>query len=372
MTNRKPSSSIPGWIHLLFILAVFFILRQVSTTSREKPPRKETAYVTIDTSALLKETTQLITPVKSSSVIPTPFSNLITTAPVNDILIEPDGSVWAATEEGAATYINGHITEYTSADGTFPFEQATSLLLSKDTLFVSGFYGVAKRTKNKFITSNIDISLIWDSLQDGASTWFSTQTGLYLVTEKDENPVKIDKDSTNNGLRYNWCRNLLRTGSKLFIIQDSCLSIWELSLPASNPNSWKRIEYSDLNINSPVNSVGFDGTHLWLATNSGLFRILPPLNEFGMPIKHSAELFTTLNNLPSNKINTVLGHKGNLWVGTEQGLAVVTQGGSIKQIVPDKPYRPLPIRALSFYGEILWIGTDSGLQFINTAMFQLT
>ena len=60
-------------------------------------------------------------------------------------------------------------------------------------------------------------------------------------------------------------------------------------------------------------------------------------------------------------------HRNSIWAGTDGGLVRIRED-RIQLITASSGSAPERVRKLAASGDILWIGSDRGLQFINTAM----
>ena len=62
-------------------------------------------------------------------------------------------------------------------------------------------------------------------------------------------------------------------------------------------------------------------------------------------------------------------HKDSIWLGTSKGLArIIIHNNQIQTVSPITGEYNETIRKLALQDDILWIGTNKGVQFINTAM----
>ena len=106
---------------------------------------------------------------------------------------------------------------------------------------------------------------------------------------------------------------------------------------------------------------------VWMASNNGINVLTPDYDRASGTLRHEAwRVYTTFDGLPSNEINTFeIDDNGNLWVGTEGGLARIGADGETDLIFTQSNSGLIDnrIKGLTFdpdRGE-LWIGTFDGL-----------
>lgn len=118
-----------------------------------------------------------------------------------------------------------------------------------------------------------------------------------------------------------------------------------------------------------------DSRHfMWIGTNQGVFRYDPKTRSITQ-FQHSEQ---NPNSLPDNNITTIAEDgKGNIWIGTLNGLSMLKQGTDhfITYTQHDSPGKALSsnaINSIEFDGDSLWIGTNSGLNILNTKTDAIT
>ena len=317
------------------------------------------------------------------------FSQLIPTPPVNDIKIDQYKRVWIATEKGVYKLENDELTAFTIENGKYPFPQALNIESDGKNLWVCSLFGICKYDESgKFIdkTSNFSLpsNVIWDIKLDGDNLWISTQNGIvfYKSTELDDesnatknskdSKIIIDKETTNNGLRSSWCTKISRYLNYLAVIQDNGLSVLNIGFPVGSPNAWKNIDHTKSSISRPIYDMIFDGKNIWLGTSTGLMMVNTPLVKFDSSFSPELVSYSELHGLPSNIVYSMVFHKNSIWLGTSKGLARI-RNNHIQTISDISGKKPDSIRKLAIQGEgdnisLLWIGTNNGVQFINTQM----
>lgn len=298
------------------------------------------------------------------------FSELIETAPVNDIISDYEGGVWVATEKGMCHIVNNSLTNYSYSEGSFPYTQAQSVTFVGKELKVATLFGLCKLNESgRFIkdsiSSIIPSQLLWDISYDGNNLWIGSIKGISFITRNDS-ITTLTSENTMGSLKDNWCKRIKNVANFLVSIHDKGISIWDTSFLASNPNAWKNIEFSKSILNRPINDVTYDGQYLWLATGNGVCKLLTQLHKLTYEKNFKFSTFTKLQGLASDNIRSIVFAKGSIWVGTSEGLAKI-KDDQVQMVFPDSGSHNNNIRKIYASDDILWIGTDKGIQYINMA-----
>jgi ligand-binding sensor domain-containing protein len=311
--------------------------------------------------------------IKALNSIQLPFTQLFETGRVNDMETDLDGNLWVATENGITSISSDRntIKHYSLKDGTFPFAQASSLAFDGKTLWVGSLFGLCKLSKSKlFVTAEesslLPSEIIWDLYWDKNTLWISTQKGVAFITNNGE-PQTLNHESTNKALKNDWCKGIAKIKHWFIVSHDSGISLWNTSYPASNPDIWRNISIETTNLPRSINALAVDESYLWLATSNGLFQLSVPVEKFFNESLNKFSSLTKLNGLASNNINSIIHHKDAIWAGTSEGLAQI-KNGRVQMVYPSFGEFYKEIRKLHAMGDILWLGTENGVQFINTAM----
>ncbi|MBI2215311.1 MAG: diguanylate cyclase [Acidobacteria bacterium] len=231
-----------------------------------------------------------------------------------------------------------------------PHNSVASIAQTRDGYLWLGTYGgVARfdgvkfdlfnsRTNPKDFDDNIVQTLFADSL---GRLWIGTGTGGVIVMEEG----KFHRLTTRDGLPSDAIWSLAeRDGTMIVGTQEGLAAVrnGKVSIDGFGAFAGRAI-WSLL--------PEADGS-LWIGCeNDGLVE----LDATGRQTS-----FTTANGLPSNGIRTILrDRRGTLWIGTDSGLARLTDGRVEK--VEDWELESSSIRALAEDGDSLWIGTFDGL-----------
>ena len=382
------------FVTILVIAILVFIVKSTSHKKNSNLPVTQYKAFSNDNNSLNKQNTidnikQISSDTRGQKNISIAFSQTIPTPPVNDIKVDQYKRVWIATEKGVFKLENDEMTPFTQENGKFPFPQANSIETDGKNLWVSSLFGICKYDESgKFINKTDGFSLpsnvVWDIKLDGENLWVSTQKGIAFYKsveiddesndskDKKETRIIIDKETTNNGLRSSWCTKISKYLNFLAVIHDNGLSVLNIGFPAGSPNAWKNIDHTKSSISRPIYDMTFDGKNIWLGTSTGLMMVNTPLKDFDNSFSSELVSYSELHGLPSNIVYSTVFYKNSIWLGTSKGLARI-RNNNIQTISDISVKKPESIRKLAIQGEgdnitLLWIGTNSGVQFINTQM----
>ncbi len=370
-------SSIFFWVIVIGIFYLFLHYKEsvIEIPDTENRVVKNTAGVETSEKSAKAETSAAPRSISKvpgeGSMVMIPWSNLIETAPVNDILIDPSGTVWAATEKGLTSISNEIKRDFSQDSGSFPVPQAECLAHDGNKLIIGTLFGLFSRDKQGKVEligedQGIKNEIIWSLDYDGSTVWVGTQDGFAFRSKSGRFNV-IDGKISNGGLRNLWCQHIYKFANWLVVSNDKGLSIWNTTFKASNPDIWKNIDYIRAGIQRPVTGLAFDGKRLWLSTTKGIFALTTSLQKIFSGSVSNFVNYTEVHGLPSNHVNAIVAQNGSLWIGTNTGLARL-KDDQIKIVNPTVGHFSSLIRALAISGDILWIGTDKGIHYINTAM----
>jgi ligand-binding sensor domain-containing protein len=371
--ESKRSTGSAFWLTLFVIAFAFYLINESKNNAghfREESisQKQPDASVAVAADIAPRKIIDSNTP---SSALSVPFSRPVTTATINDLVVDPAGTLWAATEAGVTSIQNDVITHYRLTDGTFPFPQAQCLAHDGRRLWVGTLFGLCVLNENKrFVRSEASTGLpsqiIWDLTSDGKTLWAGTQEGAAFL-DKDGAFVVINEENSNGGLRQNWCQRVFRMDNWFVIAHDNGISLWNITFPAANPEWWKNVDHARAGLTRPVTDFAFDGKHLWLSTPRGVLHLTTPVNRFFSDFIPNLVSYSRVHGLPADRINSMIHHRGALWVATNEGLARI-KDEHIQLISPESGNFARRIRKLTASGDLLWLGTDNAIQFINTAM----
>jgi len=361
------------WLTLFVIALVFYFMNESkkSASSRREDSISKRQTDTPGTPPADIAPRKFSDSAGSSTALHIPFSRPVESAAVNDLLIDPSGTLWAATEAGITSIRNDLVTHYRLAEGTFPFPQAQCLAHDGQRLWVGTLFGLCVFNENRrFVraeaSAGLPSQMIWDLTSDGKTLWAGTQNGAAFL-DQDDNFVVIDSASTNSGLRQDWCQRVFRVENWFVVAHDSGISLWNTGFPAANPEWWKNIDHARAGLTRPVTDFAFDGKQLWLSTPRGVLHLTTPVSRFFSDFVPNLVSYSRVHGLPADRINSMIHHRGALWVATNEGLARI-KNEHIQLISPESGNFARHIRKIAASGDLLWLGTDSGIQFINTAM----
>lgn len=373
-SNQLVNSNFFFWLLIFVIAYAFFVINKKSVIPVNSPKSKKVFNSKSLTNNNLK------TPVighsklglnNQKSVVSVPWSQLFKTAPVNDIKVDPKGKLWAATESGLVSILNDKVTYYQQKLGSFPVPQAECLAFGGNKLWIGSLFGLFSINSdgilhNEDVDNKLSSHIIWSLCFDTQKLWVGTQNGLALLG-KDKKIIEFNKTNTNAGLRSSWCQHLKKFGPWMIISHDKGISIWNMMFPASNNGAWKNIDAFKAGIALPITGIEYDGKTLWLSTNKGILKMPSSLeNLFANKVANFIN-YTTIHGIPSDFVNSIVLINDSLWAGTDSGLVRI-KGDEITKIQPLQNNEIFEIRSMTSSGDILWIGTNKGLYYLNTAM----
>lgn len=364
------------WLTVAVIAVVFMVIQDKGDNSNQPAPDQESVAGQVPEQAepatSISEASKLITDSREiTGTLTVPFSKVFHTPPVNDILVDPKGRVWVAHESGIGCIYEERLQNYSINEGSFPYQQAGCLAYDGKSIWAGTLSGLCIQNESgRFVRSELSETLpsqvIWSIKWDGTTLWAGTQNGAAFM-KPGSGFQTINEQNTNGGLRNNWCRHIDRAGGWFIVAHDRGLSVWNINFPASNPELWKNIDHAKSAISRPITDLAFDGRHIWLSTARGALMLSTPVERFFNDFMPNVVSYSRIHGLPGNRVNTLIAHRGAIWIGTDEGLARI-KNERIQLITASSGDFSPHIRKLTASGDILWIGTDRGAQFINTAM----
>lgn len=375
-SNQPKNSAYLFW-GIIFLVGISFYLINENKTKNNSSYEQHSSFANSGNNNAATDSNATQAPKRISDQqdplgkIMLPFSRLTKTAPVNDLLVDPHGTLWAATESGLTSIYSDKVNSFSINDGTFPFAQAECLAHDGKHLWVGTLFGLCqKNSSDRFVgadnADSLPSQIIYSLTCDGATLWAGTQKGAAFKSPSGKF-LEITQNNSNGGLRNNWCKKIARFSTWFVAAHDQGLSFWNTSFQASNPEWWKNIDHARSGITRPITGIAFDGKNLWIATARGVFLLTTPLDKFFSETISNLVSYSQIHGLPTNRVNTIVAHKGAIWLGTDEGLARI-KDEQVQIIADERNSTPKRIRVLIASGDILWIGSERGIQFINTAM----
>ncbi|MCX2742445.1 ATP-binding protein [Mangrovivirga sp. M17] len=299
----------------------------------------------------------------------------------------PDSTLFFVSQgSGLIKYNNEKFSQVKSKNGKIP-QTITCLNFIENNSYYIGSYN-----KGVYKIHNDSIFRISEELPDDLSItdiesagknhiWIGTEgNGLYEF-----NDGKINHYTTKNGLINDYIRTLYFDNGQLYIGT-------QRGLQTFSKNNFQKPFYDSLHINH-INSRP-DLEHIWMATESGLGKFSKDQNKFlftqrkgGMILTRLAKIdieeknniwvstgkdgllhlrntginnYTTDEGLTTNKTNIIREHKGDLYVGTDDGNINIIKNGEISQF-PFKLDLKSGIRDILFKGDEILIASYDGL-----------
>ena len=282
---------------------------------------------------------------------------------INSLIVDSTGYVWFGTIEGITRFDGSNYDIFRSTpsienslEGNY-IEQLSSC--PNGNIWVH----IQERGINKFDASSNDFRIYPDSCFSPGDAvhlssmvsfsdsvlWFTDPNGLYKYNAETNVTTKFEVPFKNGHLIYGGNKKVFYWGSG---------GIYSYPKDISNDLSGKMI------INSVVQSVSPIYNDSLILFNSNQLKVLNINNNHTIPLKTNAEYNGFRN---KNRILSIAGYKNEIWLGLEDGLALLqNQNDTIKDITK---YSYDPFNDYSFHGKDaknlifdkagnLWIGTS--------------
>jgi signal transduction histidine kinase/ligand-binding sensor domain-containing protein/CheY-like chemotaxis protein/HPt (histidine-containing phosphotransfer) domain-containing protein len=313
-------------------------------------------------------------------------------APVTDLIVDADGNVWCATEDGVAKLVPGPMSYYDTRHG-LPGRRIRHLSVATDgSLWISSERGLARRTPDGVIEPISTAHGVARGFQatalaatpDGAALAGSAQ-GLLVLRPELERIV-----SMADGLPGNHVTALAADLDGVWVATDSGVAFWtgtEVSTPAwALPLAGKPIGHMALDAHGRLWIAGTDGRlSVW---DPGQEALSTPAGLQGLPVSamHGApdgtfwigtlgrgavgvtggepRALTVADGLPNDFIRQITTDSdGRLWLYTNRGLAAVKPDGSMQLYGAGDGLPALEgaTGAVAVDGSTIWFGTARGL-----------
>jgi len=306
--------------------------------------------------------------------IPSYWKFVSATPPVNALLLGPDGIVWGATERGLVKIAGGQITFLSKANGTFPAENATSLIHDGRALWVGTFEGLYRSfdgfSFQKFAKiDGLANDMIWSLAFDGLILWAGTQGGVSFLTPGGRFE-SVDKKTSNGGLADIWIGAMQKIGKWIFCGNDDGLSIWDTTIIAANPSAWTTLDMFASNLaHNWILALTVWQNKIWAGTPKGLCRLDTPIEQLFTGTTPSWEVFNKNRGLPSDRVDAVAANESSIWAGTPEGLCRY-KNGTFKTLGLSEGLLASDVRALMTASDTIWVGTSAGIQALNLLAFE--
>jgi len=304
-----------------------------------------------------------------------------------------DGAFWFISKNGVSKLKDNKIKNFTEKDGLKNNNLKTIMEDSEGNLFLgSDGGGLIKFTNEKFmsyteegvIQSNVVMSVLEDF---NKNIWVSTyEKGVGVFTSKGFVLLTTEDGLGNNTV---WC-SMVSEDKNLWVGTDNGISVFDgakfktydkshglmakkvYSLAEdSHENIWigtrKGVSVLNKTTNKILNiEIGRnirdifieDESTIWLCSSDGLFRYNPQTEE--------KQVFKEEDGLPGSSVMNIIKNDNIYWVGTNNGLAMLSEGNITTIKIPDN-FASNNINFLELdKNHNLWIGTNYGLYQLNT------
>ena len=294
---------------------------------------------------------------------------------ITDITEDDYGNIWVSTVQGV-NKINpstGEISNYTESNNKIKEDSTTEIIKTKDNKIVVGTYeglSIFNEEKDCFevildesdgIISNIVYSL--DEDKDG-NIWIGTSLGVNKISKDfkilETYPTNGDENSLGETEIYNiYCddeKELVWVGSSNLGIFKIDTNTKEITRYSNDPNDENSL---------PDNQIGAilrdDKGNLWVGTSNGLAYYNEEKDNFQI---YKNKIYDK-NSLVYNHVKSLMQDKeGIIWVGTYSGLSIFDTESSIKHYKagPDDDYLLSENMVHGIYEDdegYLWVGSKT-------------
>ena len=294
---------------------------------------------------------------------------------ITDITEDDYGNIWVSTVQGV-NKINpstGEISNYTESNNKIKEDSTTEIIKTKDNKIVVGTYeglSIFNEEKDCFevildesdgIISNIVYSL--DEDKDG-NIWIGTSLGVNKISKDfkilETYPTNGDENSLGETEIYNiYCddeKELVWAGSSNLGIFKIDTNTKEITRYSNDPNDENSL---------PDNQIGAilrdDKGNLWVGTSNGLAYYNEEKDNFQI---YKNKIYDK-NSLVYNHVKSLMQDKeGIIWVGTYSGLSIFDTESSIKHYKagPDDDYLLSENMVHGIYEDdegYLWVGSKT-------------
>lgn len=283
-------------------------------------------------------------------------------------------NLWCATREGVSRYDLGtaNWTTYLSGGGRFLTDIHSIGVTDDRRLFFEGSTGVAIFDLMRNIWTTPESSGRLLSSSAGYVRWYGARERLlynYPLFHTDLDYVFNPPESIMDKNAYAYPITSFQEDT----FANVWISTWGLNIGKGSLRSLQldmhRIGLASRNVTSML----FDGDHIWFGSASPLldfggFSPLQTMQESG-----SITRFNTVtgvwdyilphetDGLPVGSINTMVADTSEVWIGTDNGIAVLDKSEKLWTPLPVQDLTTPDITTLGLSPTHLWIGTTTGL-----------
>ncbi|MFS8064530.1 MAG: two-component regulator propeller domain-containing protein, partial [Luteimonas sp.] len=282
---------------------------------------------------------------------------------IRTLLVDRRGRMWIGTYKGLAVYQDGRFSAVPAVDAKrYPTLDVHALVEQADGTIIAG------STDGVFQVSDDKLQPVpgpqpaLSLLPDGDGVWVGSTGGVDRISRVGSVNFALPAAAASAAVS-----RLVRVGRQVWAGTSQGLFSLDVSLdPALAGSAWNPIQADPVFDRSPVTAMltDHDG-NLWVGSNAGLARFRDGhLTEF-VPDTHPPAF--------RQVISAIEDREGNLWLGSQlNGLARVWNGWTRRYSEGEGLHDPIVWSlAPDPDGRRLWVGTNDGLSLFDHGRFQL-
>ena len=274
---------------------------------------------------------------------------------INCIVQTPDGYLWMGTQEGIVRFDGVQFTVFDKRNTSqIKNNYISALYVDRDgKLWIGTYDGGLITYSNNAFRAIVGIKKFENS---HISTIFEDRAGGLWIAVRGRGVLRIDtvrhlSFDTTNGLLNNEAWAFAEDAkNRIWIATEGGVSIYDKGVFRSITTKQGLLS-NNINTLTPA-----PNNRMWLGTNQGVMRVPIDIDD-----STQFEKFTVNSGLPHRIVySTFLDTKGQLWIGTRNGIALWNKGTISSFTVKDGLSYDHVVSIFVDREENVWIGTDGG------------
>ncbi|MBA4053509.1 MAG: hypothetical protein C0490_02240 [Marivirga sp.] len=309
------------------------------------------------------------------------INNGLSQSSIKSILQDQTGFIWLATQDGLNRFDGKNFKVWkrnNKARASLSENSISQLVEAKDKKLWIGTLGGGINVYN-----SASDSMVWImSEADSTTTLLDNNVSSLLYTSLDEVWAGTDKGiSIVDPLPYTITSNIktfdISPVTVTCLVEDKRKNIWAATrhdgiyiFDIQSKKQIRHISKKELGLTSeivdPVRHLFCDKLgRMWIASNKGLFLCSPSGDDFSL---NKIKLLTEYHDFTNETIMcSIQDHEGKLWIGTQNGLLIGEENGSLFQHYNHDVNNPYSLsdRVILYlyqdHNQVMWAGTYNGI-----------